>query len=93
MASITLSELNLSGAELFQDSESFLNDMSDVENISVQGGGGGGIGTAVGFSKLTAFTIKENELLLLGYSIESAVTLAKSYSSALGGGGGYGLGY
>jgi hypothetical protein len=92
MASITLSELNLSGAELFQDSESFLNDMSDVENLSVQGGGySGGFS---GFSKLTAFTIKENELLLLGYSIETAVTLAKSYSHAgYSAGGGFGYGY
>jgi hypothetical protein len=82
MASITLSELNLSGAELFQDSESFLNDMSDVENLSVQGGYSTASAGAFGFSKLTAFTIKENELLLLGYSIENVVKLAKSYSHA-----------
>ena len=38
MASISLSELRPSGAELFQDSESFLNDLTDVESVQVFGG-------------------------------------------------------
>jgi len=38
MASIKLSELQVAGSELFQDSESFLNEMSDVNSISVYGG-------------------------------------------------------
>ncbi|MFM2062157.1 MAG: hypothetical protein RLZZ507_1827, partial [Cyanobacteriota bacterium] len=36
MASIQLSELNVAGSELFQDSESFLNEMNDVDTISIQ---------------------------------------------------------
>lgn len=42
MATITLSELYLSGSELFQDSESFLNDLSDANSTSVYGGHGAG---------------------------------------------------
>lgn len=38
MASISISELRPSGAELFQDSESFLNDLTDVESVQVFGG-------------------------------------------------------
>jgi hypothetical protein len=38
MASISLSELRPSGADLFQDSESFLNDLTDVESVQVFGG-------------------------------------------------------
>ncbi|MFM6154951.1 MAG: hypothetical protein ACKPE3_18455 [Sphaerospermopsis kisseleviana] len=37
MASIKLSELQVAGSELFQDSESFLNEMSDAN--SIYGGG------------------------------------------------------
>lgn len=37
MANITLSELHVSGSELFQDSESFLNELSDLGGI--HGGG------------------------------------------------------
>ena len=40
MASIKLDQLQSTGSELFQDSESFLNDMSDINSISVNGGFG-----------------------------------------------------
>lgn len=75
MASIKLSQLKADGSELFQDSESFLNDMNDVDTIAVQGGG-----SYNGFSELVTFAIKGQEFVLLGYSIKSAVELAKSYS-------------
>jgi hypothetical protein len=38
MANIEIENLQLAGSELFQDSESFLNEMSDSEIWSVQGG-------------------------------------------------------
>ncbi|KYC38061.1 hypothetical protein WA1_37540 [Scytonema hofmannii PCC 7110] len=38
MANIEIQNLQLAGSELFQDSESFLNEMSDSEIWSVQGG-------------------------------------------------------
>jgi bacteriocin-like protein len=38
MASIKISELHPAGSELFQDSESFLNELTDDEMESVEGG-------------------------------------------------------
>jgi len=83
MATITLSELKASGAELFQDSEGFLNDMSDIEEIAVQGGGGSGYGG--GFTALITYSIKGQEFVLLSFGIQTVLTLAKSFSSAGGG--------
>jgi uncharacterized FAD-dependent dehydrogenase len=77
MASIKLSQLKADGSELFQDSESFLSDMNDVDTIAVQGGAHG----SSTFSDLVTFAIKGQEFVLLGYSIKSVVELAKSYSS------------
>ena len=39
MASNKLGQLQTTGSELLQDSESFLNEMSDVNTITVYGGG------------------------------------------------------
>ncbi|MBD2137219.1 hypothetical protein H6F32_06380 [Anabaena sp. FACHB-1237] len=75
MASIKLSQLKADGSELFQDSESFLSDMNDVDTIAVQGGASSNT-----FGDLVTFSIKGQEFVLLGYSIRSAVELAKSYS-------------
>jgi hypothetical protein len=38
MASITISDLSSMGADLFQDSESFLNDLTDHEMVNLFGG-------------------------------------------------------
>lgn len=85
MASITLSELQTSGVELFQDSESFLNDMNDVEGISIQGGGGFSGGYGGGLTALITYSIKGKEFVLLSYGIQTVLTLTKSFSSAGGG--------
>jgi hypothetical protein len=74
MASIQLSELNVAGSELFQDSESFLNEMNDVDTISIQGG------SASQFSKLIDYSIKGKEFVLLGFAIDTVVSIAKSFS-------------
>ena len=74
MASIKLSQLQTNGSELFQDSESFLNEMNDVDTISVQGGSGSGI------HDLVAYSIKGKEFVLLGFAIDNVVSLAKSFS-------------
>jgi hypothetical protein len=76
MANIKLSELNIAGSELFQDSESFLNDMSDVDGNLVQGGRASTIG------QLIDYGIKSKEFVLLGFAIDSAVSLAKSFTDA-----------
>jgi len=72
MANITLSELHVAGSELFQDSESFLNEMTDVDAIS--GGYYGGH-----FSNL--FTLEKlTEAFVNTYGIGHIAYLAKSYS-------------
>ncbi|MBE9191994.1 hypothetical protein IQ230_16880 [Gloeocapsopsis crepidinum LEGE 06123] len=40
MASIKIFELTPAGAELFQDTESFLNELNDQESLIISGGNG-----------------------------------------------------
>ncbi|TVP61657.1 MAG: hypothetical protein EA343_13540 [Nodularia sp. (in: Bacteria)] len=74
MANITLSELNNAGAELFQDSESFLNELKDVDAIS---GGSYGYGGYV--SDMSTLT-KLAEAFVTVYAIGHVTILAKSFS-------------
>ncbi|WGV24305.1 hypothetical protein [Halotia branconii] len=78
MASIALSELHAAGSELFQDSESFLNEMNDVD--SIVGGTYGYVSDMSGLSKLA-------EAWVYTYGIGHIGYIAKSFS------GGYGYGY
>ncbi|GCL37817.1 hypothetical protein SR1949_29290 [Sphaerospermopsis reniformis] len=71
MASIKLSELPATGSELFQDSESFLNEMSDAN--SIYGGGYSGISDMSTLTKLA-------EAFVNTYGIGHIAYLAKSYS-------------
>jgi hypothetical protein len=69
MASIKLSELRPVGSELFQDSESFLNELNDRE-LDVRGGGD------INVSVLSQFSYS------FGISIKSyGVVTVKSYNS------------
>ena len=74
MANIKLSELHAAGSELFNDSESFLNELSDVDSIS-----GGQIGYATGVSNPITLT-KLAEAFVTVYAIEHVTILAKSFS-------------
>jgi hypothetical protein len=74
MASIKLSELQVTGSELFQDSESFLNEMSDVNSIAVYGGYSGS-----SVSDMSTLT-KLAEAFVNTYGIAHIAYLAKSYS-------------
>ena len=79
MANITLSELHNAGAELFQDSESFLNELQDVDAIS------GGTTTTTGARTTTGvsnpFTLtKLAEAFVTTYAIGHVTILAKSVS-------------
>ncbi|MGM3304815.1 hypothetical protein ACSQ6I_02335 [Anabaena sp. WFMT] len=74
MASIKLSELQATGSELFQDSESFLNEMSDVNSIY-----GGGYDSEV--SDVSTLT-KLAEAFVNVYGIGHIAYLAKSYSES-----------
>ena len=75
MANIKLSELHAAGSELFNDSESFLNEFSDVDSIA-----GGQIGYATdGVSNPITLT-KLAEAFVLVYAVEHVTMLAKSFS-------------
>ena len=78
MANITLSELHAAGSELFVDSESFLNELNDVDAIA-----GGqvtiGYGTATGASNPFTLT-KLAEAFVIVYAVEHVTFLAKSFS-------------
>ena len=78
MANITLSELHNAGTELFQDSESFLNELQDVDAIS-----GGSTGTYTGYrhtvSDMSTLT-KLAEAFVTTYAIGHVTVLAKSFS-------------
>ncbi|GAX34664.1 hypothetical protein [Nodularia sp. NIES-3585] len=76
MANITLSELNNAGVELFQDSESFLNELKDVDSIS---GGSDGTGYGGYVSDMSTLT-KLAEAFVFTYSIGHVTYLAKSFS-------------
>ncbi len=79
MANIKLSELHAAGSELFHDSESFLNEFSDVDSIS-----GGQVTIATGATVVAAsnpFTLtKLAEAFVITYAVEHVTILAKSFS-------------
>ena len=80
MANITLSELHVAGSELFQDAETFLTELGDVDTIS---GGGNSDSTSYssdsGFSDLSSLT-KLAEAYVYTYAIGHVTFLAKSFS-------------
>ncbi|MEH2106505.1 hypothetical protein [Nostoc sp.] len=84
MASIALSQLNTTGSELFHDSESFLNDLNNVDSITIYGGGGGGGVSDVGegLDPLLAFGIKGQEFGLLAFGASLTAHIVKSYSDS-----------
>ncbi|QOV21471.1 hypothetical protein [Anabaenopsis elenkinii] len=77
MANITLSELHAVGSELFQDSESFLNEFSDVGSIS---GGKFGLRPAPAAASNPMTLMKLAEAFVTVYAIDHVTALAKSFS-------------
>ncbi|MEH2106501.1 hypothetical protein [Nostoc sp.] len=83
MASIALSQLNTTGSELFQDSESFLNDLNNVDSITIYGGGGGDVSdVGEGLDPLLAYGIKGQEFGLLAFGASLTAHIVKSYSDS-----------
>jgi hypothetical protein len=77
MANIILSELNNAGVELFQDSESFLNELKDVDAIS----GGSDTGSTIsGYVSDISTLTKLAEAFVTTYAIGHVTYLAKSFS-------------
>ncbi|MFN6570908.1 hypothetical protein [Dendronalium sp. ChiSLP03b] len=73
MATINLFELHAAGSELFQDTESFLNELSDVDSIS------GGSESLSNVSDLSGLT-KLAEAYVLTYGVGHIAVLVTSYS-------------
>ncbi|MBH8578378.1 hypothetical protein I8752_36675 [Nostocaceae cyanobacterium CENA369] len=71
MATITISKLHTAGSELFQDSESFLQELSDVDSIF---GGTAEVSDLSGLTKLA-------EAWVDTYGIGHIALVAKSFSS------------
>ena len=72
MANITVTQIQNTGSELFQDSESFLNELSNLDSIT------GGTDDSV--SSISTLT-KLAEAFVNVYAIEHIAYLAKSFSS------------
>ncbi|MBW4645356.1 MAG: hypothetical protein KME23_20590 [Goleter apudmare HA4340-LM2] len=79
MASINLNKLN-AGSELFQDSESFLNEMSSVDTVSIHGGYYNGFSSAT--DDVLAYGIKGFEFGAITFGIDAIGHLVKSFSSS-----------
>jgi hypothetical protein len=82
MASIALSQLNTTGSELFQDSESFLSELNNVDTITIYGGGDEGDVSNVseGIEPLLGYGAKGLEFGLLGFGASLTAHIVKSFS-------------
>jgi len=77
MANITLAELHITGSELFHDSESFLDELGDIDSIF----GGASASYAYKVSDISTL-VKLAEAFVVTYAIGHIAYLAKSYSKA-----------
>ena len=73
MSTIAVSELHNTGLQLFEDSESFLNELNDADSTSINGGEAGGISDPTALTKLA-------EAFVYVYSVGHIAYLAKSFS-------------
>ncbi|AFY42940.1 hypothetical protein [Nostoc sp. PCC 7107] len=81
MANITLSELNIAGSQLFQDSESFLNDLSDVDLSAAHGGNNANYADyGYGSDSYISVFNKLIEGFVVVYAIQHIFSIAKSFS-------------
>ena len=80
MANINLSELHNAGAELFQDSESFLNELRDVDAISGGHRGSYYYSPYAHVSNISTFH-KLAEAFIATYAINLLTSVAKSISA------------
>ncbi|HYW18523.1 MAG TPA: hypothetical protein VE956_04275 [Nodularia sp. (in: cyanobacteria)] len=83
MATINLHELNATGSELFQDSESFFNELNDVDFISGADSSAHSESGAAPYNPISDLSIftKLAEAFVATYAIGHISFLAKSFSS------------
>lgn len=77
MAAINLTELHTNGSALFQDSESFLNELNNNIDESVYGGDSYSSAT----NNVLAFGIKGFEFGAIAFGIDAIGHLVKSFSN------------
>ncbi|BCL38790.1 hypothetical protein [Nostoc sp. MS1] len=77
MAFIAVKELQNTGAELFQDSESFLNELNNVDATGVHGGGSYSSAT----NGVLDFGLKGFEFGAITFGVDAIGHLVKSFSS------------
>jgi hypothetical protein len=75
MPRIIVSDLQPTGSDLFQDSESFLDDLSDIDTTSIHGGLG------FGYEQFLMFSIKVLQYSLYGLAITNIVSLVEGFST------------
>lgn len=80
MSNINVYELNAAGSELFQDSESFLNELKDVDFVA--GGDSSAQSGGYGHASVSdmSFLTKLAEAFVATYAIGHITYLAKSFS-------------
>ncbi len=79
MAFIAVNELRATGAELFQDSESFLNELNNLDD-AVHGGDSSNSGFSSSRVGVENIVVKALEFGVIGLGIDAIGHLAKSFS-------------
>jgi hypothetical protein len=74
MSDIKVANLNL-GSELFEDSENFLTDLTDLDTTSVYGGAG------ADFPEYVGYGVKTLEYGILGFGINNIASLALNFTN------------
>ncbi|WP_414541547.1 hypothetical protein [Nostoc sp. CCY0012] len=84
MSNINIYELTAAGSDLFQDSESFLNELKDVDFVA-GGDSSGHYGNAYGNASMSdmSFLTKLAEAFVATYAIGHITYLAHSFSYGL----------
>ncbi|QLE56330.1 hypothetical protein [Nostoc sp. TCL26-01] len=77
MAFIAVKELHAAGSELFQDSESFLNELNNLDN-SIQGGDYDGFSSAT--NGVLDYGLKGFEFGAITFGVDALGHLIKSFS-------------
>ncbi|AOY84121.1 hypothetical protein BJP36_33565 [Moorena producens JHB] len=87
MSSIKIAELRPAGSELFQDSESFLNELSDGQEMDMVLGGGRRSGFSFSFGSFRTINSTINTASLVSKSVVTTKSVVTVNTIAKGGKG------